>query len=347
MHQHEVAAVAASTHGTIESRSRRIKRVVVLGACAVALVAPVSGSSFTFAAHNFRHGYGARWSPNGKHLAFVGQRGHGSQPLEVVNANGIGFVNLTGKWFVAPHPPAWSPRGAKLAFVRMTNVSRPNETFSLWTIDTATRVKKRLAVSAVEFDLDSQLAWTPNGSRIALSRLDEVGRNYRIYTVKANGGGLRGLTEGRRPDWSPDGRTIVFDTGTGLPGFVPGGRGGQRRWKRPEAARQLGYPTEVLARWQANRLRPRRCNLDDERGRKRSEAVDPGVALRLRVGLVAERALDRLPPWHPTSAIRDEPRRERPAAAGTIERLGTRSRLVSRRKTDQFRALYVGRLPHL
>jgi Tol biopolymer transport system component len=206
----------------IESSSRRIKRVI-LGAGALALVAPVGGLSFAFATHDLRHAYWARWSPNGKHLAFVvvSPRGHGSQPLEVANANGTGLANLTGKWFVA-QAPAWSPRGAKLAFVRMTNVSRPNETSSLWTIDTATRVKKRLAVSAVRFDLDSQLAWSPNGSWIALSRLDEAVRNYRIYTVKANGGGLRVLTEGRRPNWSPDGRTIVFDTGTGLPGFVPG-----------------------------------------------------------------------------------------------------------------------------
>ena len=100
-------------------------------------------------------------------------------------------------------------------------MSGPNDTSSLWTIDTATRVTKRLAVSAVGFDLDSQVAWSPDGSRIVVSRLDETVRNYRIYTVKAKGGGLRILTGGRRPNWSPDGRTIVFDTGTGLPGFVP------------------------------------------------------------------------------------------------------------------------------
>jgi Tol biopolymer transport system component len=114
--------------------------------------------------------------------------GRGNQPLELVNPKGTGLVNLTRKWFVA-QAPAWSPHGAKLAFIRTTNVSRPTETSSLWTIDTATRTKKRLAVSAVRFDQESQLAWSPNGSRIALSRLDDAVRNYRIYTAKANGGG--------------------------------------------------------------------------------------------------------------------------------------------------------------
>jgi Tol biopolymer transport system component len=202
----------------IELNSRRIKKVI-LGAGAFALAAPVGGLSFASAQHNLHHGYGARWSPNGKRLAFVSPRGRRGQPLEVINPNGTGLVNLTGKWFVA-QAPVWSPRGAKLAFIRMTRVSRQKETSSLWTIGTATRVKKRLAVSAVRFDLDSELAWSPNGSRIALSRLDEAVRDYRIYTVKANGGGLRLLTRGRRPDWSPDGRTIVFDT-TGT-GFDPG-----------------------------------------------------------------------------------------------------------------------------
>jgi len=219
---HEGLEPAAARHDSwpIESSLRGIKRFIVV-AGALALVAPVSGLSLTFAVHSLRHAYGARWSPNGKRLAFISLSGSGSPSLEVANANGTGLVNLTGKWFVA-QAPAWSPRGAKLAFLRLANVSRPNETSSLWTIDTASRVRKRLAVSAARFDANSQLAWSPNGSRIALSRLDEAVRNYRIYTVKANGGGLRVLTVGRRPDWAPDGRTIVYDTGTGLPGFVPG-----------------------------------------------------------------------------------------------------------------------------
>jgi TolB protein len=181
-----------------------------------ALVAPAGGLSFTFATHALHHAYWARWSPNGKQLAFVRLSGPGSWSLWVVNANGTSPVKLTGSWYVQ-QAPAWSPRGAKLAFIRLRLASGPNETSSLWTIDTATRVKKRLAVSAARFD-ENSLAWSPNGSTIALSRLDDEDSyaGDRIYTVKVKRGGLRLLAQGGEPDWSPDGQRIVFDRITAL-----------------------------------------------------------------------------------------------------------------------------------
>jgi Tol biopolymer transport system component len=56
--------------------------------------------------------------------------------------------------------------------------------------------------------------WSPNGKRVAFSR------NDRIFTMRANGTGLRRLTKGRRfhgkhfddfgPAWSPSGKRLVF-----------------------------------------------------------------------------------------------------------------------------------------
>ena len=201
----------------IEPSSRRIKTLILLAGVS-ALVAPAGGLSLGFSTRAVHHGYGARWSPSGKRLAFVNLR-PGNSSLEVVNATGKGLEKLSGSWYVA-QAAEWSPRGGKLAFIRMANVSRRNETSSLWTINTATRVKKRLAVSAARFDSSSPLAWSPSGSRIAFTRLEEPpngASGYRIYMVNANGGALRLLTYGQDPDWSPDGKRIIFEAFAGWP----------------------------------------------------------------------------------------------------------------------------------
>jgi len=189
-----------------------MSKKVALAACATALAAP-TGALGTGGSSAVDHAYGAHWSPSGNRIAFVALGHRRNRALEVATAAGTHPVKLTGSWYVA-QPPAWSPRGRKLAFVRMRNVSEPNETSSLWTIDIRTRVKKRLALSSARYDLDSDLAWSPSGSRIAFTLLDEppnAAADHRIYTVKATGGSRRLLTTGQRPDWSPDGKTIVFD----------------------------------------------------------------------------------------------------------------------------------------
>lgn len=53
------------------------------------------------------------------------------------------------------------------------------------------------------------LNWSPRG-RIAYTTL-----SGRIYTIDANGRHRRMLTRGEEPNWSPDGRTIVFRGPTG------------------------------------------------------------------------------------------------------------------------------------
>lgn len=166
------------------------------------LVAPAGGSSLaSFGGSALDHAYWPRWSPSGKRLAFV-SLAHGDQSLELVNATGTGLVKPAPGWFAVY--PEWSPRGAKLAFVRQVKSSQ-----SLWTINTATGVKKRLTMSQA-FDPNSRLAWSRSGSKIAFGRAI-VNVGFKIYTVGADGGGQRLLAWGQRPDWSPDGKELIFD----------------------------------------------------------------------------------------------------------------------------------------
>ena len=75
-------------------------------------------------------------------------------------------------------------------------------------------------------------AWSPNGSKIAFTRREEVG-DYTTYSeddvfvMNSKGGGQRQLTadvEGEhagQPEWSPDGQEIVFMRGEAIPATLP------------------------------------------------------------------------------------------------------------------------------
>jgi len=187
----------------IGSVPRRIKRLTLLVGLA-SLVMPAGGSSLaSFGGPALNHTYWPRWSPNGKRLAFVSFARAG-QSLEFVNATGTGLVKPARGWFA--DEPEWSPRGAKLAFVggRLKTHAQ-----GLWTIDTATGVRKRLTMSQT-FDPNSRLAWSPNGSKIAFGR-EIVNFGFKIYTVGVHGGSQQLVAWGQRPDWSPDGKELIFD----------------------------------------------------------------------------------------------------------------------------------------
>ena len=61
--------------------------------------------------------------------------------------------------------------------------------------------------------------WSPDGSKLLFGTPDTVGKTVdrNVYTVNADGTGLRALTSETQPDvaegpaWSPDGTMIVFD----------------------------------------------------------------------------------------------------------------------------------------
>ena len=86
---------------------------------------------------------------------------------------------------------------------------------------------------------DSEPSWSPDGTRIAFTRL--VGRNLEVFVMKADGSGQRALTHGSPnhldPAWSPDGKTIAYSRlaqahGQTLGGqvyTVPSNGGAQRR----------------------------------------------------------------------------------------------------------------------
>ena len=131
------------------------------------------------------------WSPRGGRIAY-GSRGR----VYVIRSDGK-QRHAVGSGVEA----AWSPDGAKLAFVRSA-VGGPIDS-----VDAAGGDRTRLTGGR----FDHAPAWSPDGSRLAFSRATTIGGAETLYVVGADGTGLRSLgPQGASPAWSPDGRALAF-----------------------------------------------------------------------------------------------------------------------------------------
>jgi TolB protein len=104
--------------------------------------------------------------------------------------------------------PAWSPDGAKIAFV-----SRRDGRSHVYVMNADGTGTRRLTSSAKD---DDRPAWSPDGSRIVFSR------EGALFGIPAAGGPAsrvgHGLGSATNPAWSPDGLRIAYDYRR--PGFV-------------------------------------------------------------------------------------------------------------------------------
>jgi CubicO group peptidase (beta-lactamase class C family) len=94
-----------------------------------------------------------------------------------------------------------SPDGEHIAFQTTRDAN-----WEIYSTDELGRNAKRLTTHP---GMDSFPAWSPDGGRIAFGRSGEA---EGIYTMDADGGNVRRVTEGRdvTPAWSPDGDRIAF-----------------------------------------------------------------------------------------------------------------------------------------
>jgi len=174
------------------------------------------------------------WSPDGKLIAVNPMVREGVFEIWTVKADGADPQKVLGceaAPCVEVGGPAWSPDGRQMVIGRVSNAtgSYKDDHLTLEVLDLATRKTRVIAATppvGAEVVQYSDPRWSPDGTqavfivnRYGTPPTDENIVGSSIAIVKTDGSEVnapRILTEpglfGTYPDWSPDGKTIVFST---------------------------------------------------------------------------------------------------------------------------------------
>jgi len=168
---------------------------------------------------------GARWSPDGKRIAFASDRykpGAGAD-IFVMNADGTNVVRLTSGAGNNSFP-AWSKDGKQIVFASTRDAATPGSLSSkdldLYVMNADGTNVTRLTNTPGK---DSEAAWSPDGRLIAfVSERDHGGTNSSdVYVMNPDGSNVVRLTN--QPgtaafvNWDSHSRRLAFSVAFGAP----------------------------------------------------------------------------------------------------------------------------------
>lgn len=151
----------------------------------------------------------ARWSPDGRWIAFARRRA--SEVFDVLLLPGTGgdhreLTQIQGVWL------AWS---ADSKFLAVPDRRSPSDPFHLDLVSIASGERHRLTSPPAGWWGDIESRFSPDGKSLAFARYSTKG-NGEIYLASASGVGPRRLTSLRQwtngIDWTPDSAEIVFQS---------------------------------------------------------------------------------------------------------------------------------------
>jgi dipeptidyl aminopeptidase/acylaminoacyl peptidase len=187
-----------------DKNEERIWMVATSGGTALALTATGESSSH------------ARWSPDGRFMAFLSERNEGKTQVWLLNRQGGEAEQLTD----TPQDVedfAWSPDGHKLVLILRDPTIEELE---------AAKSSKGKDASSTETDAKdkkkTQKPWVIDRLQF---KLDEIGyldrRRTHLYTFDVASKALTQITSGdfddSEPAWSPDGKSLAFTSNRSAP----------------------------------------------------------------------------------------------------------------------------------
>lgn len=173
--------------------------------------------------------FSPRWSPDGKTLAFLSNRGTDTQIYLMSMDGGEGHAVTEGKRSVQSF--AWSPDGKQIAFIaplpktadeekKEQNkddayvVDKDDKPAGLWLLDIGSQKARQIVAAPWQVN---ELAWVPSGDRLIVSATDHPESDLdvnKIYAVSASDGKMTELFAPRGPfgelKLSKDGKWISF-----------------------------------------------------------------------------------------------------------------------------------------
>jgi TolB protein len=175
----------------------------------------------TFPADNVVDAMG-NWSPDGARIAFTRTTACGddcgTDELYLMNADGSN-AHAIATTTPTIESPAWSPDGRWIAFSMSTDAGDNGIQVAIWELHPDGSGLHQVTHTVAGQSEDHAVQFSADGSRIVIERqLASCGSCPSIFTADATDGANvtrvspRGLKGFDHPDWSPDGRWVIFRT---------------------------------------------------------------------------------------------------------------------------------------